>query len=74
MDGQEFDRVARQAAHLGTRRLLLLRGLTGMTLAAALGVAGARQADAGAGCFVRGKPCRHDSQCCTLNCRFGTCR
>ena len=69
MNDHAFDRFARPLADLTRRRVL--RALVGTVLAGALG---ARGATAGAGCFRKGTRCRYDSQCCTLNCRFGTCR
>ena len=73
MDDQQFDRIARQAAAPGPRRLVL-RGLAGAAVAAALGGLGAREAAAGVGCFKVGRRCRYNSQCCTGNCRIGECR
>ena len=56
-----------------TRRapLRLLAGAAVATIAAALSDASTA---AGSRCFIRGKRCRYDRQCCTRNCRVGWCR
>jgi hypothetical protein len=52
----------------------VLRLLAGALLAGAVGVGKWRAAEAGANCFIRGKRCRPDRQCCTRSCRYGECR
>ena len=73
MNEGRVDTLARMAAKSGGRREAL-RLLAGALLAGAGGVSGGRAARAGARCFVRGKRCRYDRQCCSRNCRFGSCR
>ncbi len=74
MDDRHFDDWVRAVTTPSPRRGVL-RFLAGALTAATLGgVLTARGAAAGAGCFKRKKRCRRDSQCCTLNCRYGVCR
>lgn len=79
MDGGRFDDAVRAIARRGTRRGVL-RGSFGALLGVGVTLFGAGSARAGArrgrisSCFIKGRRCRLDSQCCTLNCRNGECR
>jgi hypothetical protein len=73
MDGRQIDTLAWVAATSRGRRGML-RLLAGALLTGAVGASGGRAAEAGARCFIRGKRCRYDRQCCSRDCRFGSCR
>ena len=74
MAPQHFDAIITTAATTPSPRRIFLRLLAGALAATAGGIVTARGTSAGAGCFKRNRRCRYDSQCCTLNCRYGTCR
>jgi hypothetical protein len=75
-DAENPDRLDLVAKRLAatTGRRGALRTLLGASLAGAAALATRRTADAGAKCFIRGKRCRYDRQCCSRDCRFGSCR
>ena len=62
MDGDRFDRIARTLAAPGSRRRVLG------------GLLGGDRAAADHGCRHPGRECARDGQCCSGDCRDGTCR
>lgn len=73
VDGDAFDRVTKGWVGSLPRRPAL-RLLAGAAFAGVATRFGERNAAAGVGCRVRGRPCNLDLQCCTGNCRRGLCR
>ena len=75
MDHRRFDEIAVTWAGGGRSRRAALRGLGAALLGAAAGAAGLGSGGRATarGCFVKGRRCERNGQCCSGTCRKGEC-